>query len=196
MSVQDKTSLASLPSVDRVLKAPWADALVADHGRPQVTDAIRAVLVELRANGGAAALATANDDSILRLRVTRRLEAMTQPSLRPVFNLTGTVLHTNLGRARLAEAAMTALALTAGRPSNLEFDLTEGGRGDRDAHVEALLCRLTGAEAATVVNNNAAAVLLVLNTLARDKEVPTSRGELIEIGGSFRMPDVMASRSE
>ncbi len=193
MSVRDKSALASLPSVDRLLRADWATALIADHGRLPVTDAIRAVLVELRANGSAATLATAIDDSILRVRVTRCLEAMTQPSLRPVFNLTGTVLHTNLGRARLAEAAMTALARTAGRPSNLEFDLTEGGRGDRDAHVEALLCRLTGAEAATVVNNNAAAVLLVLNTLARDKEVPTSRGELIEIGGSFRMPDVMAS---
>ena len=193
MSVQDKASLASLPSVDRVLRAAWADALVADHGRPQVTDAIRAVLVELRANGGAAALATANDDSILRLCVTRRLEEMTQPSLRPVFNLTGTVVHTNLGRARLAESAAAAVAAAAARPSNLEFDLKEGGRGDRDDHVDAALCRLTGAEAATVVNNNAAAVLLVLNTLARGKEVPTSRGELIEIGGSFRMPDIMAS---
>src|SRR2546423_2824907 len=120
MGVQDKTSLASLPSVDRVLKAPWADALVADHGRPQVTDAIRAVLVELRANGGAAALATANDDSILRLRVTRRLEEMTQPSLRPVFNLTGTVVHTNLGRARLAESAAAAVAACSARPSNLD----------------------------------------------------------------------------
>ena len=193
MSVQDKASLASLPSVDRVLRAAWADALVADHGRPQVTDAIRAVLVELRANGGAAALATANDDSILRLRVTRRLEEMTQPSLRPVFNLTGTVVHTNLGRARLAASAAAAVAAAAARPSSLEFDLKEGIRGERDDHVEAALRRLTGAEAATVVNNNAAAVLLVLNTLARGKDVPTSRGELIEIGGSFRMPDIMAS---
>jgi len=193
MSVQDKSSLASLPSVDRLLRTPWADALVADHGRPQVTDAIRAVLVELRANGAAAALATANDDSILRLRVTRRLEAMTQPSLRPVFNLTGTVVHTNLGRARLPESAAAAVADAATRPVNLEFDLAEGVRGDRDEHVEAVLRRLTGADAATVVNNNAAAVLLVLNTLARGKEVPTSRGELIEIGGSFRMPEIMAS---
>ncbi len=193
MSVRDKAALASLPSVDRLLRASWATTLIADYGRLPVTDAIRAVLVELRANGSAAALATAIDDSILRVHVARRLEAITQPSLRRVFNLTGTVLHTNLGRARLAEAATAAVAIAAARPSNLEFDLAEGGRGDRDAHVEALLCRLTGAEAATIVNNNAAAVLLVLNTLARDKEVPTSRGELIEIGGSFRMPDVMAS---
>ena len=193
MSVRDKASLASLPSVDRLLRAAWADALIADHGRPRVTDAIRAVLVELRANGGTAALARANDDSILRLRVTERLDAMTRPSLRPVFNLTGTSVHTNLGRARLAESATAAVALVAARPSNLEFDLNEGVRGDRDAHVEALVCRLTGAAAATVVNNNAAAVLLVLNTLARGKEVPTSRGELVEIGGSFRIPEIMAS---
>jgi L-seryl-tRNA(Ser) seleniumtransferase len=193
MSVRDKAALTSLPSVDRLLRASWATTLIADYGRLPVTDAIRAVLVELRANGSAAALATAIDDSILRVHVARRLEAITQPSLRRVFNLTGTVLHTNLGRARLAEAATAAVAIAAARPSNLEFDLAEGGRGDRDSHVEALLRRLTGADAATVVNNNAAAVLLVLNTLGRGKEVPTSRGELIEIGGSFRMPDVMAS---
>ena len=193
MSVRDKGALGSIPSVDRLLRAPWATALITDHGRPLVTDAIRAVLMELRANSGAATLATAIDDSILRPRVTRRLEQMAQPSLRRVFNLTGTVLHTNLGRARLAETAIAAVVLTAERSSNLEFDLALGERGDRDTHVEALLCRLTGAEAATVVNNNAAAVVLVLNTLARGKEVPTSRGELIEIGGSFRMPDIMAS---
>src|SRR5919201_846512 len=161
MSVRDKASLASLPSVDRLLRAPWATALVAEHGRPHVTDAIRAVLVELRANGGAAALAESIDDSILRVRIIDRLAAMTQPSLRPVFNLTGTVVHTNLGRARLAESAVAALAVAAAHPTNLEFDLEEGARGDRDAHVESLLCRLTGAEGATVLNNNAAAVLLV-----------------------------------
>ena len=189
----DPSALASLPSVDRLLRTAWAAPLIAEHGRPQVTDAIRAVLVELRANGNAATLATANDDSILRVRVVRRLEAMTEPSLRRVFNLTGTVVHTNLGRARFAESAVAALAVAAAHPINLEFDLEEGVRGDRDTHVESLLCRLTGAEAATVVNNNAAAVLLVLNTFASGKDVPTSRGELIEIGGSFRMPEIMAS---
>jgi L-seryl-tRNA(Ser) seleniumtransferase len=193
MSTHDRTALASLPSVDRVLRAPWAAPLIADHGRRCVTDAIRAVLTDVRQNGGAATLAGAADDRILRERVTERLAAMTEPPLRPVFNLTGTVLHTNLGRATLAVNAAAAARMAAERPNNLEFDLGEGKRGDRDAHVEALLVRLTGAEAATVVNNNAAAVMLVLNTLARGKEVPTSRGELIEIGGSFRMPEIMES---
>ena len=180
------SSLAALPSVDRLLQRRKSEALIAGHGRPAVTDAIRAVLAEMRSEPQP----SPDGDAILN-RVAQRLEDEARASLRPVFNLTGTVLHTNLGRAQLAEEAIEAMAAAGRNPVNLEYDLAAGRRGERDGHVERLLCRLTGAEAATVVNNNAAAVLLVLNTLAARKEVPTSRGELIEIGDSFRIPDVM-----
>lgn len=185
--------LATLPSVDRLLRRGEVGALVAEFGRLAVTAGIREILSELRTSGDAQkAHETPPDDWIIE-HLAGRLEQESRPSLRTVFNLTGTVLHTNLGRAPLPEEAIHAAAMAARAPSNLEYDLTTGRRGDRDTHLERQLCRLTGAEAATVVNNNAAAVLLVLNSLAHNKEVPVSRGELIEIGGSFRLPEIMAS---
>jgi len=182
--------LRAMPSVDRLLQSDAARTLVQEHGRELVTTAVREVLATTRA-ALTAGQAIASDEPALLAAVASRVALHVAPSLGRVFNLTGIVLHTNLGRAPLPEEAIEAVAAAARQPVNLELDLATGRRGDRDAHVEAALCRLTGAAAATVVNNNAAAVLLVLNTLAARKEVPTSRGELIEIGGSFRMPDVM-----
>ncbi len=174
------------PSVDTLLAQPGFAALAAEFGRTATRDDLRAVLSGLRAGNTAAPGA----DALAALCRTRLL-ALLRPSMRAVYNLTGTVLHTNLGRAPLPPEAVQQIAATAGA-CTLEYDLAAAGRGHRDVHVEALLCRLTGAEAATVVNNNAAAVLLVLNTLARGREAIVSRGELVEIGGSFRIPDIMA----
>jgi L-seryl-tRNA(Ser) seleniumtransferase len=171
-----------------MLRQSATQALAAQHGRTAVTDAIRGVLADLRTAPGPDAGTTA---AILE-RVAERLGRESRPSLRPVFNLTGTVLHTNLGRAQLPVEAIEAMSIAARNPVSLEYDLETGKRGERDAHVEQILCRLTGAQAATVVNNNAAALLLVLATLAARREVPVSRGELIEIGGSFRLPELMA----
>jgi len=181
----------ALPSVDRLLRHERVAVLIRQHGRAVVTDVIRGVLASIRAGLRSGASLAAGTEDWLIDQIATKTESQAQPSLRPVFNLTGTVLHTNLGRAPLPPEAIAAMSVAARGPSNIEFDLERGKRGDRDDHVQAALCRLTGAEAATVVNNNAAAVLLVLNTLASRKEVPTSRGELIEIGGSFRMPDIM-----
>jgi L-seryl-tRNA(Ser) seleniumtransferase len=184
--------LSGLPSVESLLQQGEAAVLIAEFGRPAVTVAIRASLAQARAELLESRAAVIPGDSFFIQVAARRLHEDARPSLRRVFNLTGTVLHTNLGRATLPEEAIDAVALAAREATNLEFNLSDGRRGDRDAHLEKLLCRLTGAEAATVVNNNAAAVLLVLNSLANRREVPVSRGELIEIGGSFRMPDIMA----
>jgi len=183
---------AEIPSVDRLLNAQAFRALLARHGRTQVTAALRGQLGQLRHAALAGALARASlADEVIAAAVEAALTRSAQPALRAVFNLTGTVLHTNLGRALLPEAAIRAVTVALSAPVNLEFDLESGGRGERDTLIEALLRDLTGAQAATVVNNNAAAILLMLSVLAQRREVIVSRGELIEIGGSFRLPDIM-----
>ncbi len=180
----------AIPSLDRLLQLGAVADLVARYGRPLVADTARAELARLRA--ALSRSAAAFDEAGFVRACAERLAREMQPSLKPAFNLTGTVLHTNLGRAVMPQEAAQAVARAMTRPVNLEFDLDGGGRGERDQHVERQLIRLTGAEAALVVNNNAAAVYLVLNTLGLRKEVPVSRGELIEIGGAFRIPDIMA----
>ncbi|MEW6764697.1 MAG: L-seryl-tRNA(Sec) selenium transferase [Pseudomonadota bacterium] len=181
--------LSKLPSVSRLLSDANVATLVDIHGQTVITRLIRDALAEARE--AARAGKPIPDDASLIKKVTADAQALALPRLRPVFNLTGTVLHTNLGRAPLPEEAIAALITAARNPCALEYDLESGRRGDRDDLVEDLLCELTGAEAATVVNNNAAAVFLLLNTLARKKKVVVSRGELVEIGGSFRVPDIM-----
>jgi L-seryl-tRNA(Ser) seleniumtransferase len=165
--------------------------LLVKFGRRAVTETIREVLSDLREALNVRSVVELDDLSILK-RVSQKLDDKSRSSLRTVLNLTGTVLHTNLGRAALPAEAIEAMGVAARTAINLEYDLDLGERSDRDAHVEKQLCRLTGAEAATIVNNNAAAVLLVLNSLALGQDVLTSRGELIEIGGSFRLPAIMA----
>jgi len=182
--------LAAIPSVDRILQDPRLAPAIVRHGRPLVVAELRALLEEYRAALKSGAALPPSGDGIV-LALLHRLDAGAQPSLRRVFNLTGTVLHTNLGRALLPREAIEANAAALAEPSNLEYDLETGERGERDEHLEALLCRITGAEAATAVNNNAGAVLLALNALAAGREVPVSRGELVEIGGSFRIPEII-----
>jgi L-seryl-tRNA(Ser) seleniumtransferase len=187
MGIQEE--LRNLPSVDRLLQHEAVAALVERWGHELIVEAARETLDAARQaiQEGQACPST----EVLAQRVGERLAARLRPTLRPAINATGVIIHTNLGRAPLsaeARAAMDAVALSY---SNLEYDLDAGRRGSRYVHAEELLCRLTGAEAALVVNNNAAAVLLVLMALARDREVIISRGQLVEIGGGFRIPDVM-----
>ena len=186
----DRSARRAIPSVDRLLQLPAVQDLIAAHGRTLVVDTVRAGLTAWR--GENPAPDAAFDTDHFTAQCAAALARAARPSLRPVFNLTGTVLHTNLGRAVLPQVAADAALAAMTSPVNLEFDLGEGRRGDRDVHVERLLAELTGAEAATVVNNNAAAVYLALNSLGARREVIVSRGELIEIGGAFRMPDIMA----
>jgi len=179
-----------LPSVDEVLRSEVGLLISARFGHESAVRAIRQTLGQFReaALGGALPRPDTGAIASAALQLAEREDA---PHIRPVFNLTGTVLHTNLGRAVLPEAAIEAALQAMRSPVALEYDLSAGGRGERDDHVRDLICELTGAEDACIVNNNAAAVLLTLNTLAEGKETIVSRGELIEIGGSFRLPDIM-----
>jgi L-seryl-tRNA(Ser) seleniumtransferase len=184
---------ASLPSVDRLLNSAQGLRLAERHGRTLLVEAVREVLAGQRTRLADEPEAQCADEAALLAACANFIESLLRPSLRPVFNLSGTVLHTNLGRALMPEAAIAAAAAAMGRPVNLEYDVDGAARGERDSHVEGWLRRLTGAEAAVVVNNNAAAVYLALYALAKRKEVIVSRGELVEIGGSFRIPDIMSS---
>ena len=189
-----KAQAKDLPAVDRLLRHARVAALLAEHGHTLVAAEARRLIDRLRAEAlaGGLPLAAVQPDALAE-QVEAQVAARLAPNMRRVLNLTGTVIHTNLGRALLAEPALQhVMAMMAG-PNNLEYDIASGGRGDRDSLVEELLCTITGAEAATVVNNNAAAVLLTIAALARGRECIVSRGELVEIGGAFRMPDVMAA---
>jgi len=184
------SSIRPYPSVDRIARLEEVGPFMETYGRAEVIDAIRAVLEGHRARRNEPGAELPDAAQIVE-QLGDRLRERSIPSLRRMFNLTGTVLHTNLGRALLCEAAIGHAGMAMRESCNLEFDLEEGGRGERDRLIEGLLTELTGAESATVVNNNAAAVLLSLAALAQERDVVLSRGELIEIGGSFRIPDVM-----
>lgn len=187
---------SDLPSVDKLLNHPSIISLVDVLGRTVVTDELRTLLDQMRQQIRQQQalefdLKAADAPEQFALSLKKRLSKHLAVPMRSVFNLTGVVLHTNLGRALLPTEAIEAVVDAMRNPMNLEFDLATGQRGDRDDLVEELLCELTGAEAATIVNNNAAAVLLMLSTIAEGREVVVSRGELVEIGGSFRIPDIM-----
>jgi L-seryl-tRNA(Ser) seleniumtransferase len=183
--------MQEIPKVDRILGWPEICALLAEYPRPEVLVAVRTVLEQFReqvkSNGDDVSL----EPGRISAQVSAALASRSRPSLRTVINGSGVVVHTNLGRSPLADEAEEAIHTVSAGYSNLEFDLETGERGSRNTHVEGLICEMTGAEAALVVNNNAAAVVLSLLSLAQGREVIVSRGELVEIGGSFRIPDVM-----
>src|SRR5215468_11208585 len=202
MKITSKSDLYRLlPSVDELLRSLELSTLIEREGQPAVTEAARAVVAQLREEISAGHLADRDSLHLALASVGEaiglQLRSAMDFSLRPVINATGVILHTNLGRAPLAEAALTHISQVAGRYSNLEFDIAGGERGKRDVHVERLFSRLLNQDGVTgirtvVVNNCAAAVMLALNTLAEGGEVVVSRGELVEIGGSFRVPEVMS----
>lgn len=184
-------NLRGLPSVEQLLQTRLAAELIASYGRPLTLQAIRSSLDEVRQRVKKSGETTLPDREIILTQAASLMQLWTAPTLLPVINASGVILHTNLGRAPLSPAAILSMEAVSRGYSNLEFDLQHGKRGSRMIHAEALLQRLTGAEAAVVVNNNAAAVLLVLTALAKKKRVIVSRSQLVEIGGGFRIPDVM-----
>jgi L-seryl-tRNA(Ser) seleniumtransferase len=190
---EKKELFQKIPAVDRLLSSSLLVRLMPRYPRALVLKAIHQVLEEIRQEIKGDAFRDLSKLSVepVSERVGERLERLDQPSLRPVINATGIVVHTNLGRSLLAERVLQKFRPLAGGYSNLEFDLNKGERGSRYTHIEEILKEITGAQAAMVVNNNAAAVLLSLDTLAKGREVIVSRGQLVEIGGSFRVPDVM-----
>ena len=184
-----QTELRKLPSVDKLLQNDELAALSEIHGHQLIVEAVRAELDAARQR--IAAGQSAPSSASLSQRIVARLSGDIRPSLQPVINATGVIIHTNLGRALLSQRARVAQLQVASAYSNLEYDLEAGARGSRYVHAADLLCRLTGAEAAVVVNNNAGAVILTLTALAKGLEVVISRGQLVEIGGGFRIPDIM-----
>jgi L-seryl-tRNA(Ser) seleniumtransferase len=196
MDPKRATLLRRLPQVDELLRHPQLAPVVAPLPRPLAAAVVRRVLAEQRqiiSTTSPEALPDRLDEAALLSHLQEALLAAAQPSLRRVVNATGVVIHTNLGRSPLGEACLSQLLEVASRYNTLEYDLARGTRGSRQDHLEGLVQELTGAEGVLVVNNNAAGVLLALNTLARGKEVIISRGQLVEIGGSFRMPEIMAT---
>lgn len=185
------TPLRDLPSVEQLLQTRTAAELIAAYGRPLTLDALRAELNDIRSRLKADPESAAPEIDSFLASAESRLSAWMTPTLLPVINATGVILHTNLGRAPMSAAALRAMYAVARTYSNLEYDLMKGQRGSRFVHVEEILRRLTGAEAALVVNNNASAVMLILSALAHRKRVIVSRTQLVEIGGGFRVLDVM-----
>ena len=181
--------LSHLPSVDKILKSEQGEQWLKTYPRVYVLQAVREVL-DLRRKDIIEGLASDLSEESMMAEIENKLDLLTSYSLRPLINATGFVIHTNLGRSILSEKALKNITLISGSYSNLEYDVGEGKRGKRYSHLKRILKEVTGAEDALVVNNNAAAVLLCLNTLAKGKEVIVSRGELVEIGGSFRMPEI------
>ena len=179
----------SIPSIDRLLNAPYLEDIVVAWGRESIRAAIRAIQDRIRADDEIREIESI--ESFYREEIERWLATERIPGYRRVFNLTGTILHTNLGRAQIDERIFERVKPLVTQPASIEFDLTTGSRGQREESICERLCRLVDAEAAAIVNNNAAAVLILLHTLARNRDVVVSRGELIEIGGSFRLPEIM-----